>query len=60
MGAQPEPQGQDMPLTPNLTFVTETINYVMQWVPGHSPGGKERPRRDADTSLPSNAMVLKE
>ena len=28
----------------------------VQWVPGLSPGGKERPVRDADPSLPSSAV----
>ena len=32
----------------------------VQWVPGLSPGGKERPGRDADPSHPSNAVVMKE
>ena len=29
----------------------------VQWVPGLSPGGKVRPRRDADPSPPSSAEV---
>jgi hypothetical protein len=31
----------------------------VKWVPG-LPGGKERPGRDADSSSPSSAMVMKE
>ena len=31
----------------------------VQWVPGLSPGGKERPGRDADPSPPSSAVVMK-
>ena len=31
----------------------------VQWVPGLSPGGKERPGRDADPSTHSSAMVMK-
>ena len=32
----------------------------VQWLPGLSPGGKERPRRNADPSPPSSAVVMKE
>ena len=32
----------------------------VQWVPGHSPGGKEEPGREADASPPSSALVKKE
>ena len=28
----------------------------VQWVPGLSPGGKQRPGRDADLSLPSSVV----
>ena len=31
----------------------------VQWVPGLSPGGKERPGRDADPSPTSSAVVMK-
>ena len=31
----------------------------VQWLPGLSPGGKERPGRDADPSPPSSAVVMK-
>ena len=33
---------------------------LVQWAPGLSPGGKERPGRDADYSPPSRAVVMKE
>ena len=31
----------------------------VQWVPGLSPGGKERPGRDADPSPPSSVVVMR-
>jgi hypothetical protein len=31
----------------------------VQWVPGLSPWGKERPGRDDDLSPPSSAVVMK-
>jgi hypothetical protein len=49
--------GRDFPRLPRPALWP--TQPPVQWVSGFSPGGTERPGRDADPSLPSSAVVKK-